>query len=794
MAIYFGKITNRIHSSALLVFLAPFLLFILPLLQGKVLFWGLPVLQFVPWRTYAYDLLSQGILPLWNPLNGMGAPLFANYQSALLYPPGFILHLLYLLGDAPGIAWGYTLLVPAHMGWAGLGMYNLSRQLGFTRRAQVISALAFGLSAYFAARAGFFSMIWAGAWLPWLLWSVEKLTRQGGAEKLALGVGRIGLIFGFQLLAGHAQLTWYSLLLTGIWLAYRTFSIGGAKSFLAVSAKTAAGLLLGLGLALVQLAATYELLLQSQRSSAVDFDLAMTYSFWPWRILTLLFAGMFGNPGLGNYWGYGAYWEDAVYIGIVPLLMALSTIPLLIRRLRGGEPSERSGLTLFLWVVVLFGTLLAAGKNTPLFPWLYQHIPTFNLFQAPARWMIWAVFGLSLLAGIGTEHWSRPSGRRRKWFQLAAAASLAVIAGGLAASFFLPTIQTTFIHSFLYTGGALFIATILGLQTPHMAGQKAKTRWELMMCGFVILDLLLVNAPAIPFNDAALYERPMTDYADYSRAGGRVYLPAWIEQEQKFKRFFRFSDFSKQEDWANLFQLPLPNSNLLRHQAMINNFDPLLPVRFVGLFEKLDTLKAEVLDEWLGYLDAGTALSSSEGSLALQVREINREGRFHWAPCAQKFLTSAEMQLSDELIKSGVVGEKRQCIFIESEPTCGSEKLPNVRREFEVVRAGVNTIVVQVKQGGEGWLVLMDTWYPGWAARIDGEPAEIVRAEYLFKSVCVPEGPHQVVFEYQPGWINYTLPVSIGSFVVIIGMLFVPFKKLRETRNQDRMKKNTTQE
>ncbi len=794
MAKNFASISKRINYSALLVFFAPFPLFILPLLQGKVLFWGLPVLQFVPWRTFAYDLLSQGILPLWNPLNGMGAPLFANYQSALLYPPGFILYFLYLLRDAPGIAWGYTLLIPLHMGWAGLGMYYLSRQLGFNRRAQVISGLAFGLSAYFAARAGFFSMIWAGAWLPWLIWSVDRLTRPGDAEKLMPGVGRTGLIIGFQLLAGHAQLTWYSLLLAGIWLVYKSLTLGGVKPFLAAAAKTAAGLLAGLGLAMVQLAATFELLLQSQRSSAVDFDLAMTYSFWPWRILTFLFAGMFGNPGLGNYWGYGAYWEDAVYIGIVPLLMALTTIPLLIRRLRGGEPSERSGLALFLWVIVLFGTLLAAGKNSPLFPWLYDHIPTFNLFQAPARWMIWVVFGLSLLAGIGTEHWSRPSGRRRKWFQLAAAASLAVIAGGLAARFFLPTIQTTFIHSFLYTGGILFLATIVGLQTPHMAGQKVKTRWEIMVSGFILLDLLLVNAPAIPFTDADLYRRSVTDGVIASIAGGRVYLPAWLEQEQKFNRFFRFTDFSKQEDWVHLHQLPLPNSNLLRHQAMINNFDPLLPVRFVGLLEKLESLEAQELDEWLGYLDVDKALTSSTETSSVQIREINRRGRFHWVPCAQKFVSSAEMQGPDEFFKSGVIGEKRQCIYIETVSTCGSEQPPTGRRDFEVVRDEVNKIEVQVKQGDEGWLVLMDTWYPGWVARIDGEPAEIVRAEYLFRSVCVPEGSHQVVIEYQPGWLNYTLPVSIGSFMVIIGMLFIPFKKLRETRNQNPIRKNDAQE
>ncbi|MBC7815017.1 MAG: hypothetical protein H7175_27915, partial [Burkholderiales bacterium] len=66
------------------------------LLLGEVFFWGLPTLQFYPWREYAFDLLRHGQLPLWNPYNGAGAPLFANYQSALLYPlnwPGYVLPL-----------------------------------------------------------------------------------------------------------------------------------------------------------------------------------------------------------------------------------------------------------------------------------------------------------------------------------------------------------------------------------------------------------------------------------------------------------------------------------------------------------------------------------------------------------------------------------------------------------------------------------------------------------------------------------------------------------------------------
>ena len=84
--------------------LGPVILFGPMLIQGEALFWGTPLLQFVPWRMYAFEMIAAGYVPLWNPLLGMGAPLLANYQSALIYPPNLLLAFF-------GPAWGQGLLV-----------------------------------------------------------------------------------------------------------------------------------------------------------------------------------------------------------------------------------------------------------------------------------------------------------------------------------------------------------------------------------------------------------------------------------------------------------------------------------------------------------------------------------------------------------------------------------------------------------------------------------------------------------------------------------------------------------
>ncbi len=99
------------------VVILPLVLFANVLFTGKALYWGTPELQFIPWRAFAWESLKQGILPLWNPLNGMGAPLLANYQLALFYPPGWLLYGFAALGGIPWMAWAHTLLVVLHLIW-----------------------------------------------------------------------------------------------------------------------------------------------------------------------------------------------------------------------------------------------------------------------------------------------------------------------------------------------------------------------------------------------------------------------------------------------------------------------------------------------------------------------------------------------------------------------------------------------------------------------------------------------------------------------------------------------------
>ena len=75
-----------------------------------------------------------------------------------------------------------------------------------------------------------------------------------------------------------------------------------------------------------------------------------------------------------------------------------------------------------------------------------------------------------------------------------------------------------------------------------------------------------------------------------------------------------------------------------------------------------------------------------------------------------------------------------------------------------------------------GTLVLADTFYPGWKARVDGVDAPIVRADAMFRAVGVPAGARQVVFVYAPASVRSGLMVSAAS-LLLAALLAVPRRR-----------------
>jgi CBS domain-containing protein len=88
----------------------------------------------------------------------------------------------------------------------------------------------------------------------------------------------------------------------------------------------------------------------------------------------------------------------------------------------------------------------------------------------------------------------------------------------------------------------------------------------------------------------------------------------------------------------------------------------------------------------------------------------------------------------------------------------------------EVVTWTPNRITVAAT--GPGRLVLSEVAYPGWRARVDGEPALIVTAHDLLRAVDLPGGAHEVVFEYRPASVYVGAGLSLLGVVCFLALLW----------------------
>jgi len=756
----------RLYALILVLFVV--LLLWRPLFNGETFFWGTPLLQFVPWLRLAASMWRMGHMPLWNPLVGCGAPLAANYQTGAFYPP----NLLYLLLPVEvAIVW----LTAFHLLLAGWGMYRWGRAAGLSPFSSSIGGLAISGSGFLVARAGLFpSIVFTFPWLPVWLWCAEELVQRGDGR----AVSRMGFALGLGLLAGHAQTAFYGGILLSAYLIFRIARMrASALPWKAITMKCAIAMALGVGLAAIQLLPTAGLMLLSQRSGGVRYDLAMTYSFWPWRILTLFAPDLFGNPGRGDYWGYASYWEDAGYIGLLPLLLALWAV--LGRRTRREVSTFWAG-------VALVALAFALGRNTPLFPLLFRYLPTFNWFQAPARWLAVVTVALAILGALGAEQW--PGGiPGRRYGAWGIVAGLAMILGGVAARQVVSGIPATFGPAVIRLGATLVVAGVLAL------AKCDRLWWKGTVLGFIALDLLLACRPLIPTLERSLYHTPSGMAAALSREPGpvRIYWPADLrnpgsDHDAEYRvrfAYLAFNDFGPRNVawWEQMHEILLPNTAMLDGLASANNFDSLLPAWYWDIAARVvahpSLLRVmgvtHVISDrpWPG----GEEVAAQQTALSQVVafRLPDSLGRAWVVPKARhaareemlELLTAPDFDPATEVLL-----EQQEEAFQATPPASG------MRYALLSLQDTPNCVTIRLTLDTPGYLVLADTWYPGWKATVDGRPARLMRANYAFRAVWLERGEHTVKMVYRPR------SVVAGGIISMMALLALSWQGLAPVR------------
>ncbi|MCK4471329.1 MAG: YfhO family protein, partial [Anaerolineae bacterium] len=89
-------------------------------------------------------------------------------------------------------------------------------------------------------------------------------------------------------------------------------------------------------------------------------------------------------------------------------------------------------------------------------------------------------------------------------------------------------------------------------------------------------------------------------------------------------------------------------------------------------------------------------------------------------------------------------------------------------------------VVIKTDTSTDGFLVLTDTYMPGWQAQVDGRLTELYIADYAFRAVRIPAGQHRVEFVYAPSSFSVGAALSLAAAVccVLWGITFV-YRRVR---------------
>ena len=692
-------------------------------------------------------------------------------------------------------------------------MWFFARGIGLRPFSRLLSALGFMLSGYLVSRLGFFSIGSALPWLPWLFWAAGRVVgRRSFSQGLVLGI-----CLGMQWLSGHAQTSFYSGLALGAYLLWRVFlpagfsagrvhlrQVGRLASILLLAATT------GLGLAAIQLLPTAELQQLSQRAVGPEYDFAMTYSLWPLRVLAFLSPRFFGHPATGNYWGYCCnFWEDNGYVGFLPLLLAIGSVIGWVRgriaQRRAPRQSEDSdcpeavlkSLVPFFALLSIVGLILAFGVHTPIFPFLFEHVPGFGLFQAPARLLVWWTFGVSILAGIGAEMW-RPTRRVKRGARYGIAIGLSLLLAAAGVNRVLDGKTLTFVFGLVQMGLALIVVGALALRQPRPADERLDLRWSSIVLLFVAIDLVSANWGANPTAEPWLYTRPSASAAALRDAGlrGRTFFPSADEYsvtyacsdqtseqaretgERHCDRFLSFESFgpSHTEFWYGMREAMLPNIAILDGIPTANNLDPLVPARYQQLMDAVDQASIQDRLRLLRLIGVETLITEE---IVPGLRPVHMTDDVVFSvvpdalPRAYLVFSARPVDSSREALKlitdPGI--DLAQTVVLEGVDLDIHNTAPRIAGSVALTATG-NTVTIRAALPQDGFLVLLDTYYPGWKALVDDQPAIIHPANLAFRAVELPAGEHSIEFRYRPASL-YVGAVVTGLTCFMLSLLLM---------------------
>jgi O-antigen/teichoic acid export membrane protein len=803
------------------------------------------LLENYAWKRFLLQSIEERQIPLWNPYILSGTPFLAAGQHSALYP----FSLIFVLFPLPR---AYGLFTVSQLFLAGAFMYLFARILRIRRTGALVAAITYQLCAFMIVSVDFPMILAGAAWLPFLLAMIELVVRQqpvpgGGSATLpwaVLGAGGLGM----QLLAGHGENTYFTLLVLGLYAAWRLAVVAvrarrervgraeGIRRLGRPAVWLVVMVVLGLGLGAVQFLPFAELVQYNFREGAVSLQDVLGWSY-PWRrVITFLAPNFFGNPSYHTYpdlftwhnqaittsaygdpiakidWGVKNYVEGGAYLGVLPVLLALFAV--IHSLLRGSDSERRTGI----W---FFGFLSLASLSF-IFPTgtyaLLHAIPIINQSHSPFRWVFPLSVSVAFLAGSGADEvslWLERTRRTAGWrgpllrvlglMALGAGGALLAVLGfsRLFYSRLQPLVERVFwalakapeafpdaaaffsfeVVQLAIAGFMLVLAGACLLVAWHRLRIRGRPLWAILAPVLIAFDLLVATWGFNPAADPGLLpdqidpqlvrflkSQPglwrLTTFNPHGDAPLHANTP-WLYDFQDIRGYD--SIISKQ--YVEYMTAIEPQGELLhnriqpiyRWESLNSPLLDLLNVRFIITSESIDLPKLELV--WEG-----------EGLHVYDNKAV--------APRSFVLPASATI-VADDPVAAMAQYDPRQFVIIEpaAADSADSSTAPSAATlaPADVLAYGSQEVEVGAAVSEPSWLVLNDSYFPGWKAFVrradqpDSEETEVVvhRVNGNFRGVRLQPGDWLIRFKFSPMSFKLGLFTAFLSGAIILFMTAV---------------------
>ena len=694
-----------------------------------------PVRQQYPWRFLTIFTEKNFILPLWNPYSLAGSPLLANLQSAPFYP----FNILLFLPDF-SIWWSVIIILQPLLG--GIFMYLFLRNLRLTKYSAFFGGFIYAFCGFSIAWLEWGTIGHVALWLPLILLSVDKIFHQTKNYVWPL-------IFIFSLtssfFAGHLQTFFYLYLLTAFYFIARWLKFGRPRKilFTYIILNTCFTIL-----TFIQWYPTLQFILQSAR----DVD-QMSFQkegwFLPVQHLIQFFApDFFGNPTTLNYWGVWNYGEFIGYIGIAPLIMACFAL-----FYRYDKKTLFFGSIFFLSLFFALPTWLAR------LPFELQ-IPFLNTAQ-PTRLLFLTDFSLSILSALGLDYFIRTAEKRKIIYPLiflflvylslwvfiifapGAAKLLPENINTAKNNLYFPTLVSSLI--------VLFALVFLFIKNKNFLrfNRNSQTIFIVLVIGLTVIDLFRFAYKFTPFTP---------DKYLFPEASSISFL-------QKYSGVSRIMT-------TDARILP-PNFSVMYRLQSIDGYDPLYLRRYGELIAAMERKSPDIkppfgfnriinphnyntkIADLLGvkYVLSLTDLSSPKLTKVFEEGETkvyeNKDVVKRAFFVRGIYPTSNNQQTINAIFDKNI--DLKQIAVVENWDR-GEKTFNDKDNKAEITKYRDNEVIIETNNKEEGFLVLTDTFYPAWHAKICNNnqikctETKIYITDYNFRGIVVPSGLHTIIF------------------------------------------------